>query len=297
MIRPYLQLFRLPNVFTAIADVLMGYLFTHPEPQFGLEFALLVATSVLLYTAGMVLNDVFDYEVDKVERPERPLPSGAIALVTATRLGIALVALGLVCGGLAGLQSNFPMRSGAVTGALVVAIILYDRRLKTTVLGPVAMGACRALNVLLGMSTSSLAWNQTHVLVALGIGIYIAGLTWYARTEAMRSNRVALGMACAVLAIGIALLGHVTKFQQFAVEQARLWPILWLVLGASIVYRFVWGIVEPEPWRVQQAVKHGIMSLIVLDAVVAFSAAGQAATCILLLWIPAIALGRRLPST
>ena len=33
----YVQLFRLANVFTALADVLMGYLFTHPEPQAAIE--------------------------------------------------------------------------------------------------------------------------------------------------------------------------------------------------------------------------------------------------------------------
>ncbi len=295
---PYLRLFRLPNVFTAIADVMMGYLFTHPEPRFGLDFWLLVAASASLYTAGMVLNDVFDIELDRVERPERPLVRGEVSLTSGLRLGLALLAFGCLCGWLAGwMQPKFPWRAGAVATALAMMVYAYDRWLKSNQVGPLAMGSCRGLNVLLGMSTAAWAWNETHALVALGIGVYIAGLTWYARTEATRSNRSMLISATVVLAFGITVLSYVTKFGSYAIEQARFWPLLWLVLGGSIIYRFAWGVMDPEASRVQMAVRHGIMSLIVLDAVVAFSAAGQAATCILLLWIPAIALGRYLPST
>ena len=77
----YLQLLRLPNVFTAIADVLMGFLVTHAviQPGEGWILALLATTSVLLYMAGMVLNDVFDADVDARERPWRPIPSGRVS--------------------------------------------------------------------------------------------------------------------------------------------------------------------------------------------------------------------------
>jgi 4-hydroxybenzoate polyprenyltransferase len=298
MIKPFLQLFRLPNVFTAIADVMMGYLFTHAEPKFGGEFLLLVAGSALLYTAGMVLNDVFDVEVDRKERPERPLPSGRIRLGTAKRLGFVLLGAGLACGWLAGaLAPHFQFWSGLVATVLVGMILLYDIWLKSTPLGPLAMGACRMLNVLLGISAASWPWETNNVLIAAAIGVYIVGLTWYARTEAMMSNRRVLIAATLVLAIGMAMLGHLTRQQDKARELAHIWPWLWLVLGGSIAGRFVQGVLEPTPERVQQAIKMGIMSLIVLDAVVAFSAVGQTATIILLLWIPALALGRWVYST
>jgi len=76
----YLRLFRLPNVFTAMADVAMGFLFVRQSLEPISMFACLLVASSLLYTAGMVLNDVFDYEVDRQERPQRPLPSGQIGL-------------------------------------------------------------------------------------------------------------------------------------------------------------------------------------------------------------------------
>ena len=92
----YLQLLRLPNVFTALADVGMGFLVTHPQWAVGDGWRLgaLLAASSSLYLAGMVLNDAFDREIDALERPERPLPSGRIAPATAWRLGLDLVASG-----------------------------------------------------------------------------------------------------------------------------------------------------------------------------------------------------------
>ncbi len=88
---PYVQLLRLPNLFTAMADVAMGFLFVRASwawnpapinlrPIGAWVLALLALASALLYAAGVVLNDVFDLERDRRERPERPLPSGRVSL-------------------------------------------------------------------------------------------------------------------------------------------------------------------------------------------------------------------------
>ncbi len=63
-----------------MADVALGFLLTH-DPAAGLPwgvFALLVGASACLYEAGMALNDVFDVEIDRQERPDRPIPSGRV---------------------------------------------------------------------------------------------------------------------------------------------------------------------------------------------------------------------------
>ena len=78
---------RLPNVFTAMADVAMGFLFTDEAFQPLLTFILLLITSSCFYIAGMVLNDCFDVEQDRRERPQRPIPSGRISRVGFFRLG------------------------------------------------------------------------------------------------------------------------------------------------------------------------------------------------------------------
>ena len=154
----YLQLFRAPNVFTAMADVAMGFLFVHQRPWPVEPLLCLLAASSLLYTAGMVLNDVYDVEVDTRERPTRPIPSGRISLGWARFLGYEFLVFGIVLGWCAGYLTSdapFAWRSGVVATALAVCVVLYDAVLKKTAAGPIAMGACRFLNVLLGMFPDS----------------------------------------------------------------------------------------------------------------------------------------------
>jgi 4-hydroxybenzoate polyprenyltransferase len=92
----WLQLMRLANVFTAVADVAMGYLVTHRNLEPPAHFALLVVVSCLLYLSGMVLNDVFDADVDAREQPTRPIPSGRITQRSAAAVGWAMLASGVL---------------------------------------------------------------------------------------------------------------------------------------------------------------------------------------------------------
>lgn len=50
----------------------------------------------LLTATSMVLNDIVDIEIDKVNAPDRPLPSGRISIKSAKRYAIALIILGLI---------------------------------------------------------------------------------------------------------------------------------------------------------------------------------------------------------
>src|SRR5437762_2934701 len=95
---PWLRLMRLPNVFTAIADVAMGYLFVHRVVVDPGKLVCLIVASAALYTAGMVLNDVFDFAIDAKERLFRPLPAGQISLSSARGLGFTLLAIGIALG-------------------------------------------------------------------------------------------------------------------------------------------------------------------------------------------------------
>jgi len=59
--------------------------------------ALLVFLVVTLgCSAGNTINDYFDYEIDRINRPERPLPRGAMSRKTAFWYAMALFALGLI---------------------------------------------------------------------------------------------------------------------------------------------------------------------------------------------------------
>ncbi|HEY5313940.1 MAG TPA: UbiA family prenyltransferase [Pirellulales bacterium] len=306
-IRGYLELLRLPNVFTAITDVLMGYLLTHPSVDNPQLLGFILLGSACLYLAGMVLNDVFDYQVDLAERPTRPLPAGLVPMRTAAGLGYVLLAAGLALGWSAAAAAH-TLRTGIVVTLLALAVWLYDRVLKRTPLGPLSMGSCRFLNVLLGMSPGAMPWLTSDWVVAGGIGTYITGVTWFARREAGNSRRWHLLLATLVMGCGLGLLcwfpWSVELPEQllrapYALGLGSNWILLWLLIGLSIGFRCQQAIVHPVKLRVQIAIKHALVSLIVIDAAVCFAAQGQNLWTfgILLLLVPTVFIGRWIYST
>jgi len=306
----YLQLLRLPNVFTAIADVTMGYLVTQVafpyqdrSASLMVPFLLLLATSVCLYLAGMVLNDLFDVEIDRKERPQRPLPSGRISLRSAAVLGYLLLIGGVIAGWLATWWSG-DLRCGIVATLLAAAVFLYNRVIKQTCLGPVNMGSCRLLNVLLGMSTASGSWHTWHWLVAGGIGVYITGVTWFARDEAGISRRLQLFLATGVMWVAFAMLAWSMHFMPLteALLLPRLdptrWYLMWLILGVIISHRCWLAVREPTAKHVQVAVRQCIFSLVMLDTVACYAIRDlEGALLILPLLIPTMFLGRFIYAT
>src|SRR5579884_3103643 len=161
--RDYAQLVRLPNVFTALADIGLAALVSGALPTAWATVLLVAAASACLYCGGMVWNDYFDVEQDRRERPFRPVPSGRVARREAAGLGALLLLGGLVFACLAMVvqdageaAARLPLRGAPVLLAslLIGAILAYDGWLKRTWAGPLGMGACRFLNVLLGLSAA-----------------------------------------------------------------------------------------------------------------------------------------------
>src|SRR5437867_1878949 len=127
----YAQLVRLPNVFTALADIGMAALVSRALRAHAGAVVLLLLASSCLYCAGMVWNDYFDLEQDRRERPFRPLPSGRVTPRAAAALGAALFAAGVAFAALAGLLGEgFRPAPVILAVLLVLTILLYDGVLK-----------------------------------------------------------------------------------------------------------------------------------------------------------------------
>ncbi len=286
-LRSYAQLVRLPNLPTALADICLGALAAAALPTHGVAFALLLVASACLYSAGMVFNDFFDREQDRRERPFRPLPSGRISPRQAVWLGAALIFIGVLLALLAGWVSFW------IALCLVGAIFAYDGWLKHTWAGPVAMGACRFLNVLLGVSAAgSLLWPRGAYL-ALIVGLYIVGVTWLARTEAQVSNQNALRGAAVVLLISLLLALPLPVFLPAGQHSSFVFPYLLVAVGFLVGVPVVQAVRQPSPHMVQAAVKRALMALILLDAVLASATAGLMGLVILVLMLPSLYLNRR----
>jgi UbiA prenyltransferase family len=290
----FAQLLRLPNVFTAFADICMaacaaGYITTRSG-----TFALLLAASGLLYLSGMAWNDFFDRQDDAKTRPKRPIPSGRIRPTTAAVLAGVL----MVCGvGAAGVANPSHWITVALAGGLALLVLLYDGVLKHYWIGPLAMGACRFLNVLLGMSAGEVAFDTPLPFhLAAVIGVYIVGVTWFARTEEGTSRRWQLIAATVVMALAILLAVTVPVH----LEEGRVpsyFPYLLAGFGFGIGFPLVAAIRQPTPKNVQAAVKRCILGLIVFDAILATVFVGWPGLFIALLLLPAVWLGKWVYST
>jgi 4-hydroxybenzoate polyprenyltransferase len=301
-LRTYAQLVRLPNVFTALADIALGVVAISARRDAGIpwySFALLFLASACFYSAGMVLNDVFDVEQDRRERPFRPIPSGRITLSAAVRLGWLLLAAGLVLAPVAGRltigpSGEWPRLPALLAGLLAIAILAYDARLKRTWAGPIGMGMCRFLNVLLAFSLAG--WSTLGLYAAAVVGIYIVGVTWFARTEARQSSRPAL-IGASLIILAALLLAVVAG--QFSADVPGKSVYLYLLVGLGFWVGIpIWQAIEqPVPARVQKAVKRCIFGLVILDTVLAVALAGVVGLGILLFLLPALYLGRWIYST
>lgn len=289
--RAYLQLVRLPAVFTAMADIFLGFLLTHPDPRGAtFQFILLLVTSSCLYLAGMVFNDVFDRHVDAEERPGRPIPSGRISLLAAVRLGILLIVCGLGAAEVVGIPSL------VVAILIVVSVFAYDGYLKKTPTGPLVMGSCRFFNVLLGASfvvEFADVWLYPQVYVAAALGIYITGVTWFGRTEARRSSRFQLAGAMTVINLGLVGLVLLVAFSEGQFSASNVLLVL-AVIAFTINRRLTRALSDPIPENVQAAIKMMLYSLVMLDATLVLFFSGDVFYAIYtaLLVIPAAFLGR-----
>jgi 4-hydroxybenzoate polyprenyltransferase len=295
------QLLRAGNVFTAISNVIAGFLIIEGAWTPVGPLLALIAASALLYEAGMVLNDAFDAELDAVERPERPIPSGRISRTAALTVGWSLLAGGVIC---AAVASWLAAAIGPIIVAtcLAVMVVMYDGGLKRTWAGPLAMGWCRTLNVLLGGSLVHSAYGWfTLGLYAAAVGVYTVGLTLLAAREAgePRARRSQLIEGVVALACGLlfawpwALVNE--RASNVAAGQATVGFIALMLLVGITVSR---AKQSSDPLVVRRAVKKLIVGFILIDACAATAAAGlPSGLAVLALVAPTLLAARWAPMT
>ncbi|ROO61677.1 4-hydroxybenzoate polyprenyltransferase [Micromonospora sp. Llam0] len=167
------ELVRAPAALSVPGDVVAG---AAAAGGLGPRTAGLAGASVCLYWAGMAANDWADRELDAVERPQRPIPSGRVtpgaALAVAAGLTTAGLALTAVTGG---------RRALAVGVPLTAAIWAYDLWAKNTPAGPAVMAACRGLDVLLG--SAGTGRTRAALPAALAVAAHTYTVTELSRSE------------------------------------------------------------------------------------------------------------------
>lgn len=277
--RAYLNLIRLPNLFTAAADPIAGALCAGASATDWHRLLAVGFAGVCLYAGGVVSNDVADAEVDARERPDRPIPSGRVSRTAAANISAACLLLGVAVGACSG------WASACVALLLALCTVSYNFVTKGSKLGPMNMGACRALNFALGAAALGGVSATGMALPVVALGAYTTSITWFARDEASRSDRPRL------IAAGVGLLG--------AAATAIAWPytlalaahaqwLFGLALAALVAERLVPAWRDPSAAAVQGGVRRFVLCLVLLDATLVAGVRGAiVALAVLGLLLPA----------
>lgn len=125
---PYIEILRPGNaIMGAIAIILVAII----DKTFNIPVILAMLAVFFETAAGNVINDYFDYNIDLINKPERPIPSGRISITNGRNYAYLLFILGTICGFLISyLTSNWiPFMIVLISDMI---LYLYAYKLKTT---------------------------------------------------------------------------------------------------------------------------------------------------------------------
>ncbi len=208
LLSAWCSLLRLPNLLTIPGDPLAGAILASTAIGISIQWTatlFCILVSLCLYSAGLLANDFFDRHQDARERPSRPIPSGTInprlvlgvsALLTAGAIGFAT-------------RTNWP----TVGLALLLAFTSWSYNLggkRLPVIGPILMGMCRTLSLLLGAAAMApvTILSPTVLIPAAVLGLLIASITGIARreTETVRLPFWQVSLPPAILLFGLSTI-------------------------------------------------------------------------------------------
>ena len=254
----YMQLARLSNIPTVFSNVLVGVACVAgigPFPWGATVFAIVAAS--MLYVGGMALNDLVDRHIDAEERPQRPIPSGALSLrevriFTALCFAIPLIATVVLV-----------PHAALFALALAVSIVLYNAFHKRWSGSLIFMGLCRALVYLFSATLAanlvdSPARNSGMIVFAFLLAVYIISLTIVAQKEVQGGLGYRRWLAVAMVFLPFAAFAKVTPDIILWVIPSGLILLLWLARSA----RFI----QMKPPKVVPAILGWLAGISLLDA-------------------------------
>ncbi len=164
-----LALYRLARPFNALTGALAVFLGGYVAGTGEWEKVAMAAVVTFLVTgAGNSWNDYLDVEIDKINQPQRVLPSGQVSPSAAWILSVVLTVIGLII-------AAFINPAAFIVAFLASAILfLYSWKLKSTVLmGNATVAAISALSVIFGGIAAGNV-RPTLILAAI-VGVAILG--------------------------------------------------------------------------------------------------------------------------
>lgn len=168
---PYIEILRPGNALMgAIAIILIAII----DKTISIPLVLAMLAVFFETAAGNVINDYFDYNIDLINKPERPIPSGRISLNAGRNYGYLLFLLGTVCGFLISyITSNWiPFIIVLISD---VILYLYAYKLKAMpLIGNITVGFMTGFGFVFGGFTLN---NPTIILTSLYLGFFAFVMT------------------------------------------------------------------------------------------------------------------------
>jgi len=207
-VRTALELGRISNLPTVWTNLWAGMILVGGTPS------ILTASSTLfigsfLYVGGMFLNDAFDANIDARERPERPIPRGAVAAQQVWLYGLGMLMMAILTSLGAATWGCYPtFRPVYATVGTAALIVIYDAWHKNNPVAPVLMGLCRVGLYVIACLTVQREPTDLVLLAAPLLLVYVAGITYIARSEVLGgpSARWTVGLVFAPVLFVIANL-------------------------------------------------------------------------------------------
>ncbi|WP_198139786.1 UbiA-like protein EboC [Pedobacter sp. BAL39] len=259
----YIRMMRPANVVTSVADVLAGiaisgYFLSPVMSMAYIDPVLLLCLSTIgLYSGGIIFNDVFDFELDKLERPERALPSGIVSIREATIFGAICFAVGIIAAAFVNTTSL------SMALLVMIAALTYDKWGKhLSLIGPVNMGLCRGLNLLLGVTIISTVPEGWWLIIAVIPIIYIASITMISRGEVHGGSKKMLYFAALLYILVVTFILFIAHNKgHFLLTLVFVVPFYWMIFTPLFK-----AMEDPVGKNIGKAVKAGVIALILLNA-------------------------------
>ena len=168
---PYIEILRPGNALMgAIAIILIAII----DKSFNIPLILAMLAVFFETAAGNVINDYFDYNIDLINKPERPIPSGRISVTAGRNYGYLLFILGTICGFLISYLTNNWIPFIIVLFADVV-LYLYAYKLKSTpLLGNLTVGFMTGFGFVFGGYTLN---TPEIILTSIYLGFFAFVMT------------------------------------------------------------------------------------------------------------------------
>ncbi len=224
------------------------------------SMALLAAAVIFLQTsAGNALNDYFDYDIDKINRPYRPIPSGRIKLATSKYFGLVLFALSIL------IAFYLPASAFALAFFNAALSIAYSWKLKRTPAGHFIVSWLTAsvfLFAALLASITLLVWIVFAMVFAISMVREIAkGLEDFKGDALVDAGTLAIVLGkpiAGLFAIGFGFLGIVLTILPYSFGNLKL-GYIYLVAIADFLVLYAISLLQTKPGSAQRILKYTML--------------------------------------